>query len=163
MDFDGCYDLSGIKSIFAFLGIGRVPVIILIILFLLIFGLVGWLLEAIAHHFLGIYIYTIVAVCASLIATVILLRFITAFLAKFMPKDETQVISEGELIGKIATITLGKASRGKPAQAKIRINQQTIYIMVEPDNLNDIFKYQDQVMIVRKESSKYFAIPNELI
>jgi hypothetical protein len=63
----------------------------------------------------------------------------------------------------VAVITLGKATKGKPAQAKLKDKFGTThYIMVEPDLEDDTFLQGDPVLIVRQAGAVYTGIANSV-
>lgn len=155
--------LSGFKSIFSWLGIGRVPIVVLLIIFLLLFGMFGLFVEGIGWSLLGMPIPMIFAIIISLSFTLPLQKYLCIGISKIIPQDETEVISEETFIGKIATIVIGTAKQGKPAQAKLRIEHQTHYLMVEPDHNDESFGQGESVIIVKKSGSKFVAIKNTIL
>jgi hypothetical protein len=87
------------------------------------------------------------------------LRIFGGLIAKLLPKDETSSISNNDLIGHIAIITLGKAIKGSPAEAKVKDQSgQVHYFMVEPENENDIFMQGEKVLISSQNEKLFFAI-----
>ena len=104
------------------------------------------------------FIATIPALAISL-PTV---RVLGGVLNKIIPKDETSAVSKDTFIGRVAVITLGKSSKGNPAEGKVKDSfGKYHYIMVEPDNAGDIFVQGGQVLLVRRDGSKFYAIKNE--
>lgn len=80
-------------------------------------------------------------------------------MAKYMPKDETYVISEKSLIGRVATIIAGNATPGHPVQAKLKDKYgQTHYILVEPDKADEILKKGGKVVLVSQVGAVFKAI-----
>jgi hypothetical protein len=79
-----------------------------------------------------------------------------------MPKDETEAVAETSFIGRIAVITLGNASPGNPAEAKLRDKfGQTHYVMVEPDESDERFENGTQVVLVNQQGAIFKAIRNK--
>ncbi len=92
-----------------------------------------------------------------------LVRMLTGVIARIMPKDETEAVSEKSFIGRVAVITLGKAAKGKPAQAKLKDKFGTThYIMVAPDLEDETFRQGDPVLIVRQAGAGYTGIANSV-
>ena len=82
-------------------------------------------------------------------------------MARIIPKDETEAVSEKSFVGCVATITIGTASKGKPAQAKLRDRLgNTHYVMVEPDIDGQFFETGSEVLIVMQTGSVFTAIAN---
>jgi hypothetical protein len=78
-----------------------------------------------------------------------------------MPKYESTVISSEDLIMRRGTILEGAASRGRPARAKVvDQHKQAHYVMVEPHHDEDIIKQGETALIVRKQGSTYFVLPD---
>jgi hypothetical protein len=78
-----------------------------------------------------------------------------------MPKDETDAVSEQSFIGRVAVITLGNASHGSPAEAKLKDQHgQMHYVMVEPDLPNEAFSQGTAVILVRQKGAHFTAINN---
>jgi hypothetical protein len=76
-----------------------------------------------------------------------------------MPRDETYVVSEESFPGMIATITLGTAEAGKPAEAKLKDKHgQTHYILVEPDNPGEKYDMGEKAIIVSQNGSIFKVI-----
>lgn len=146
---------------FGWLRIGQVPFLIILVAFLTIFGLTGLILQSVILEFIGILLPGLAASGAALAVTLPMVRMVTGMIARIMPKDETEAVSEKSFIGRVAVITLGRATQGKPAQAKLRDQFGTThYIMVEPDLADESFQQGDPVLIVRQTGAGFTAIRN---
>lgn len=78
-----------------------------------------------------------------------------------MPKDETEAVSTDSFVGRIALITLGKAEKGNPAQARLKDRfGKSHYIMVEPETEDVVFEQGEQVLLITKSSAVFLAIKN---
>ncbi len=167
VDADVDADLGGVgSSSFLFnamgwLHIGRVPILVLVVLFLFSFGLAGLCVQSAIHSIAGVALPGFLASIPALIAAVFFVRIGGGLVAKVIPQDETEAVKEKSFIGRVGTITLGKAQYGKPAQAKLKDSYgQTHYVMVQPDSEDVIFQAGDLVLIVSGDSGSFFAIPN---
>jgi hypothetical protein len=148
---------------FGWVRIGQVPFLIILIVFLTVFGLAGLLIQSVSMKLTGHLLPGMIASGITLPLTLPLVRAITGVIGKIMPKDETEAVTEKSFIGRVAVITLGKASKNNPAQAKLRDKFGTThYVMVEPDLEDEAFQQGDQVLIVSQTSSGYKAIHNPL-
>lgn len=132
LDFDS--DLSlGLKAL-DWLYVGRIPTMILLILFIGSFCISGILIQQLSLSILGNYISPWLASLDALVISIPLLKVLAALLYPIIPKDETTAISGNALVGQSAKIVIGYASPGQPAQAKTQdAHGQIHYIMVEPD------------------------------
>ena len=78
---------------------------------------------------------------------------------KIIPKDESSALKEESFVGQMATITLGKASKGSPAEAKVTDHHgQTHYFMIQPESEEEIFQQGEQVLLSKPAPSGFFAI-----
>jgi hypothetical protein len=83
-------------------------------------------------------------------------------LAKVIPKDETTAVPDVSLVGRVATIVIGTARAGRPAQARVRDEHGTThYVMVEPEEPDESFASGTSILLVRHLSGRRFhAIHN---
>ncbi|MCG8552135.1 MAG: YqiJ family protein [Desulfobacterales bacterium] len=170
-DLDADVDLDGpdasspgaLTKILGWFRIGQVPFLIILVAFLTVFGLTGLIIQSFILEFTGRLLPGLAASGASLAVSLPLVRMLTGVIARIMPKDETEAVSEKSFIGRVAVITLGKAAKGKPAQAKLKDKFGTThYIMVEPDLEDDTFRQGDPVLIVRQAGAGYTGIANSV-
>ncbi len=168
-DVDADADLDGVGgtgatsvgSILAWLRVGEVPAIILLIIFFSAFGALGFALQAIVHSVTGAYLPALIAVFPAFFAAMPAVRLFGGALAKVMPKEETSAVSLKSLIGRIGTITLGTASAGKPAQGKVRDEHGLEhYVMIAPDLEEETFEQGSEVLLVRSDGAVFYAIRN---
>ena len=156
-------DVSGptdsLSKLLAWFRIGEVPVIMLFIVFLTGFGISGLTIQYIMVSISGITVPVYIAVILAFLTAMPTVRVCGGLLGKYMPKDETYVVSEDNFIGMVATLTLGHAEAGKPAQAKLMDKHgQTHYILVEPDNSANVFKQGEKGLIVSKNGALFKII-----
>lgn len=150
---------NSLVKLLAWFRVGEVPVIMLFIIFLTGFGLSGIIIQFITVSTIGIYVPTLIASIIAVLAALPTVRYCGGMLGKYMPKDETYVVSEESFIGMVASITLGTAEAGKAAQAKLRDKHgQTHYVLVEPDNPHESFEQGEQAIIVSRNGSIYKVI-----
>ena len=151
---------SGFTTLLGWLRVGQVPVLILLIVFLTVFGLLGLMLQSLMVQALGGPLPAAVASLPVFFATLPIVRVCGGIFARLLPKDETEAVSESSFVGRVATITLGTATREQPAQAKLRDQHgQTHYVLVEPDG-DEMFEPGCSVVLVRKAGAGFRAIRN---
>lgn len=158
-DADG--DALGRPSLLNWLNVGKLPLLMLIVIFLFSFGLVGLLLQQLLAGIFGRpgpwWLTVPLAVAAALPFT----RLFGRLVARILPGDETTAVSRETLVGRWATIVTGKAEVGSAAQARVRdAHGQTHYVMIEPDDAGEVFEEGSQVIIVRQAGGRFFAIQN---
>jgi hypothetical protein len=144
------------------LHVGRVPALVLLVIFLAAFSLTGFALNMVVHRLAGIWLAPWLSVPVALITALPIVRILGAGLARIMPHDETFAVTLDSLVGRVATVLGGTARRGYPAQAKVQSQHgQTHYVMVEPDADGATFGGGSSVLLVRQISGNRFAaIPN---
>ncbi|MGE0701960.1 MAG: YqiJ family protein, partial [Hyphomicrobiaceae bacterium] len=143
-----------VGSALEWLAVGRVPVVVLLISFLTVFGLAGLLLERLAHAATGHYVPTLLASIAALAVALPATRSIGFGLARVLPRDESEAVSLDAFVGKVATVTAATARRGVPAEAKLTDTYgKTHYIRVEPDHAADSFEAGSRVLVVSRAGS----------
>ena len=120
--------------------------------------------EAHAEVLTLVFGYLLPGFAAAVMVFFISLPFVRMFgglLARIIPKDETDAVSEDSFIGRTATITLGRASKGSPTRAKLTDHHGTThYIMVEPDIDDEIFEQGSSVLLVSRVGAVFKAIRN---
>jgi hypothetical protein len=137
--------------------VGRVPLLVLVVIFLASFAVIGFAANIMVHGLLGFYIPAIIGAPAAFVASLPVLRSVGGVLGRLLPGDQTAAVSMESLVGRIATITAGTAKHGYPAQAKLTTEfGQALYILVEPDDPEITFGANDQVLLVKRVSGKKF-------
>ncbi len=141
------------------LGIGKVPLIMVLLIFLTTFGLTGFILQSTIRSVFPFYLPWYLAIWAPLIISLPVIRLLTGLLSKILIKDETEAVSENSFIGQVAVIIRGTAKCGQPAEAKLQDrNGCTHYLIVEPQDKDSEFNQSQQVLIVSKDGALYKAI-----
>lgn len=145
----------------SWLRVGRVPILILAVIFLLAFGLGGLILQSIASGIFGSPLPTMIAVVPALFFGIGSMNVLGGVAEKIVPRDETSAVSHDTFVGRIATITVGTARTGTPAEARLRDQyQQAHYVRVEPDIEGEELQQGEEVLLVRKNGTIFMAISN---
>ena len=155
-DGEAPYALS---RFFSWLRVGEVPVLMLIVVFLTAFGLIGLALQSSLMHTIGYAAPGWLASIPTVLLSLPVVRFSGGILARIMPSDETEAVSADSLIGRVAVVTIGKARKGRPAEARVVDSFGTTHLlMVEPDLEDDQFSAGASVLLVKRESSVFKVI-----
>ena len=150
---------AGDFDLLAWLGVGRVPLLILLVVFLALFGLAGLMIQQLATTLGGTTLPLALAVPAAGVAALPLTGISARGLARIMPQDETSAVSLDSLIGKRGTITVGTARKGSPAQARVRdVHGQSHYVMVEPQNADHPIHEGATVLLIRRDGHVFVAL-----
>ena len=163
-DFD--FDLSTpdapqsvLTKLLGWLNFGRVPLLIILVCFLTAFGLVGYSFQYLLMSTGLPLLPQLIVVPAAFVIAMPFVRLFTNVLQKIMPRDETSALREESFIGAMATITLGKATKGSPAEAKVTDKHgQTHYFMVQPKTEDEQFDQGEKVLLSEQLSNGFYAI-----
>lgn len=148
-------------SLLSWINVGRLPLLMLIVVFLFSFGVTGLFVQSAVASVLGRVAPWIVATPVAFILALPVTRTFGRLAARIVPRDETQAVTRESLVGRVAVIVTGEARHASPAQARVRDeHRQVHYVMVEPDNPGDVFAEGSSVLLVRHAGAKYFAIYN---
>ncbi|MDR7296994.1 hypothetical protein J2X16_002341 [Pelomonas aquatica] len=152
---------SGLDRVLGWLHLGRVPALVLLLLFLLGYALFGYALQKVAFNLLGGFIPGWIAGLLAVPPGLATVRGLGSLVAHIIPRDETSAVSEQSLVGRSGVISGGQARRGLAAQARVRdAFGRTHYLMVEPDLDDEVFEEGAQILIVRKAGAFYRCIAN---
>lgn len=139
--------------------VGKVPVLMLLVLFLTIFGLLGFFIQNLMISIVGFYLPSLLAVIVVWFLSLPILRVTAKGVHKILPKDETTAINQSELIGRIGTVVIGKATKDTPAQIRVKdTHGQTHYVMAYADN--DELMQGETVLLVAQKEMYFVAIKN---
>lgn len=145
-------------KLLGWLYVGRVPLLVLIVLFLAGFAITGFALNMVANRMFGIWVPVAVSVPTAFFATLPIVRILGAGLARVIPQDQTYAVSFESLVGRVATIVNGTARHGYAAQARVpNEHGQNIYIMVEPETEDMTFQSGERVLLTKLISGSRFA------
>lgn len=152
---------SGLDRVLGWLHVGKVPALVLLLLFLSGYTVFGYSLQVVANGLFGGYLPAWLAGLLAIPAGMATVRGLGSLIAHIIPRDETSVVSEQALVGRVGVIVSGGARRGLAAQARVKDSHgRSHYLMVEPDIDDEVFDEGAQVLIVRKAGAFYRCIAN---
>ena len=152
---------GALDRVLGWLHVGRVPALVLLLLFLAGYVLFGYGLQMVAHGLLGGYLPAWMAGLLAVPSGLATVRGLGSLIAHIVPRDETSIVSEQSLVGRVGVVTAGVARRGLAAQARVRdALGRSHYLMVEPDLDDEVFEEGAQVLIVRKAGAFFRCIAN---
>lgn len=153
---------SALSRFFGWLRLGEVPLLMLLVVFLLSFGLLGLILQSLLQAALGLMAPAWLAAPAVFVCSLPAVRFGGGLLQRIMPRDETTAVSSDSLLGRIAVITLGTAKHQYAAEARVKDQHgYQHYVQVEPDNPAEIFEQGSEVLLLTRQGAIYKAIRND--
>ncbi|HYC44150.1 MAG TPA: YqiJ family protein [Burkholderiales bacterium] len=149
---------GAVDNVLGWLHVGRVPILILIVIFLAGFATTGFALNAVAWSIAGSGLPAVISAPLAFLAALPIVRAGGAVAARLIPRDETFAVSLDSLVGRVAAVVSGTARHGFPAQAKVTNEHgQTLYVMVEPDDPQTVFPARESVLLVRRVSGIRFV------
>ncbi|TGX52816.1 DUF1449 family protein [Sphingomonas gei] len=146
-------------NLLSWLGVGQLPLLMLIVVFLAIFGTAGLILQQAMVDSTGAPLGAWIAVPAVTVGALPLTGFAARGLARILPRDYTTAVPLEALIGRSAQVITGRATLGSPARARAEDHHgQAHYVMVEPDQSGQVFEEGERVLLVRREGDLFRAI-----
>jgi hypothetical protein len=141
---------------------GRIPALVILIVFLTTFGLVGLALQAFLRDAFGAGLPVVAAVPIVAVASLPVVRWVSGGLARVLPRDETSAVDPWTFIGATAEVVgPGRASLGLPTQARLVDPFGTEhYLLVEPMEVGVDFAPGDVVRLAYEtQGGRFAAVP----
>lgn len=152
---------DGVEGALGWLHVGKVPLLVLLILFLFGFSVSGYGIQIFVDEVSGVYLPSWLAAIPAGFIGIGVVRALGGLLARIIPKDETTAVSSASLIGRAGVIITGTARAGMAAEVRVRDQYgNTHYLMVEPDLPEESFGQGTEVLIVTKAGAFYRGIRN---
>lgn len=140
------------------LNINKVPFLIYLIVLLTIFGLVGLIINGITASVLSSTLPTLLSVTLAFFIGLLVTAKTVKIIAGVLPSVESSAVNSEDFIGSVAEITIGKASRGNPAEAKFTDHySQPHFVLVEPFEDEELFAQGERVILVQKNQHSWLA------
>lgn len=163
LDIHGDADLPGWLGLgwleLGWLGLGRLPLLMLLAIFLALFGMIGLIGQHLLLDFAGAMLSPLIAAPAAFLASLPLTGFAARSLAPLLPRDQSSAVPLDALTGSFARIVTGVARSGSPARARVEdVYGQAHYVMVEPDNAGQTLEEGETILLVRREEHVFRAI-----
>ncbi|MDO4640964.1 MAG: YqiJ family protein [Neisseria sp.] len=153
-------DAGAFIRFLSWLYVGKLPVLMLMVVFLAVFGLLGYLLQGCLKNVFGFYLNGWLAAIAVWLVSLPVVRVTAGGLYRIMPKDETTAVEQKSLVGRVGVVVLGEARPGSPAEVRVKDGfGQQHYVMAEPDG-DLILKQGEAVLLVALSGNTFKAIAN---
>lgn len=150
-------DAGIVTRVLDWLYLGRIPLFVWLIIFLCVYSLLGFAIQAIVNQMTSMMFSAWIIAPSCIFLCMPFVRFSAMLIARILPQDETTAIYSDELIGRTATIILGDARPQSPAQAKVKDQHGlTHYILVEPEQ-DEIFSQGQSVVLTQKTNVGFQA------
>ena len=164
MDADADLDVDGegigaLASALDWLGVGKLPLSILLTLWAAGFGLAGIAIQEFALSSTGARLPMLLPSLLALGLSLPLLKISGMILRPIIPRDETEAVTTQSLLGSEGEIVVGTARRGRPAQARVRDKWGNAhYVQVEPDSDVDEFAAGARVLLLKQNDNIFRVI-----
>jgi Protein of unknown function (DUF1449) len=144
-------------DVLGWLHIGKVPILIILVIFLTTFAVAGFAAQFVVRFAIGSFMPSLAAVAVAFVAGIGGVRAIGTALGRVIPKDETTAVADASLVGRVGIIVIGTARVGRPAEARVRDEHAgTHYVMVEPEEPDQAFVSGESVLLVRHLGGRRF-------
>lgn len=146
-------------SLLGWINAGRVPFLILIITWLASFAAAGFVVQTLAMSLLAplpLPVAGLVAFCLAAPAT----RFTTRLVSSIVPRDETYAVSNDDLVGRVAEVTLGPLDQGPAGRVKVRDTHGNWHFpMAKAAEGRDPIPVGAHVLLVDRRGATFMVIP----
>lgn len=143
----------------SWLYVGKLPLLMLMVVFLLVFGILGYGVQAACMSVMGQFAPMWLAAVATWFLSLPAVRCVAGGLHRVLPKDETTAQTSADLVGRVGVVVLGEASEQAAAQVRVKdaFGQQH-YVMVKADGAP--LPQGSMVLLVAQEAGQFRAIAN---
>ena len=147
-------------ALVSLLGLGRVPLFVWLVVYLLAFTTIGMSIQALATDMTGKPLYEWLAAVIAAGAGIPVAAMLARPIGAIMPKDETSAVGLDSLVGRRGTVVTGRASKGSPARTRVLDRHgQAHHVMIEPHEDASEMHEGDEVLLVRREGQTFYAVP----
>lgn len=154
----GHADASVLGGWMSWLNAGGVPVLVLAVVFFSAFAAIGFALQSVASSILT-PLPLLMAVPASVALALPVTRWSSRSLARIIPRDESSVVSQSDLVGLLGTVTLGPLDQGHPGNVRVRDSHGNIHLLRAMAAPGHVIETGALVVIVDGTDGLFQAIP----
>ena len=155
-EFDGEGFLS--TSFASWLNINKVPFLVYLIVLMTFFGLSGLIINGLSASILNTTVPSLVSVLLAFTIGLFITAKTVRLISNLLPSVESSALTSDDFLGSVAEITIGKASRGNPAEAKFTDHySQPHFVLVEPFEDHELFSQGERVILVQKNKHSWLA------
>jgi hypothetical protein len=155
---------SGHGSMMSWVNVGGVPLLVLILLLLGLFAIDGFVIQGIARIIwrpLPWFIATPLAFAAA----IPLVRQGSRWLSNVIPRDETYVIAQSDLVGRVGEVTVGPLDQGLAGRVRVKdAHNNWHFVTARAASGSGDLPVGSNVLLVDLQQSDFLAIaaPAEL-
>jgi hypothetical protein len=146
-------------DLLSWLQFGKVPFLIILSAFLAGFGFSGWVIQSIAFGVLGFELSGFIAIPIAIGAALPFTHYVGSMVGTFFPKEETYAIKTDDLVGSVATITVGTAKKNMPSEARVDDKHGSRHLVyVVPVNDDEEFTSGTEVLLISRTENGIFNV-----
>lgn len=112
----------------SWLNAGGVPILVLAVILLAAFAVFGFAIQGLAAGILR-PLPAIMAVPLALVPALPVTRWLSRGIARVIPRDETNALSQAEFIGLVGTVTIGPLDQGNPGAVRVKDRHDNIHTL----------------------------------
>lgn len=151
-------DHGSISGLLSWVNNGRVPTLVLLMLFLGLFAINGFVLQSLMHMLWAPLPAWIAAVPAFALALPEM-RSATRLVARIVPRDETYAVDLSDFIGRTGEVTLGPLDQGLPGRIRAKDMHGNWHVFRARAAENEMpIPVGTQILIVDHASDIFIAI-----
>lgn len=151
---DGPPLMRGLHGFLRWLSLDRIPALIAVLILLSAFGLIGIAEQGVWRRLSGDTLHPFIASVPALAGALIVTHYAGRSLSPFLRGDGRSSAVKADFVGRIATIVLGSATVGRPAEARLVDFDGTVHhVLVEPHLLDQTLPEGSEVIVVRQEGT----------
>lgn len=154
----GDHEAGLLGSWMSWLNAGGVPILVLAVLLLSAFAVFGFSLQTLAAGVFG-PLPTLAAAPLALGLAVPVTRWLSRGMARIMPRDETNAISQAGFIGLVGMVTVGPLDQGQPGIVRVKDEHDNIHNLRAQAAPGYLIETGAAVIIVDGSDGLFQAIP----
>lgn len=158
-------DHNGVSGLMSWLNVGGVPILILLMLFLGLFAMTGFVIQAVAVAAWAPLPASLAALPAFVLALPAV-RVTSRWVARIVPRDESYVVDLGDFVGRSGEVTVGPLDQGLPGRIRLKDRHGNWHVLRARAARNEEpIAIGAQVLIVDRTSDIFIAIsaPSDLL
>ncbi len=142
----------------SWLNAGGVPILVLAVLLLSAFAVSGFLIQSLAASIVQ-PLPLFAAGPLALLVSVPVTRWLSRGLARIMPRDESNAVSQTSFIGLMGVVTIGPLDQGQPGMVRVKDPYDNIHTLRTQAAPGYVIETGASVIIVDGSDGLFQAIP----
>jgi len=145
---------NSFTELFGWVNKGKTPVVMFIIIALLTIGLTGLFIQHTMLLITGSQLPSIIIIPLGTFLGFILTRYVSDFIGKIMPKEETEAVSRDSFIGNIGIVVSNSIHKDLPGEIKVQDIYEKTHYFNAFTNGEEILSQNEKVLLVGLNDSR---------